>query len=62
MRPAVTFETPMIGPKVDWDRCLGCGLPMSADEERYRIEKDGKIGVGHQGCQNGEVLNLDLRS
>ena len=40
-----------VGAPVDWDYCLGCGAALGREEERYRIEKDGKIGVGHRQCQ-----------
>ena len=39
-----------IGAPVEWDVCLGCGKPLTKDEDRYRIEKDGKVGVGHKEC------------
>lgn len=36
------------GPPVNWDTCLLCGGPMTKDEERFRVEKDGKVGIGHR--------------
>jgi hypothetical protein len=40
-----------IGPPVEWNVCLKCRNEMRPDEERYRIEMNGKVGVGHGGCQ-----------
>ena len=43
------------GPPVNWDTCLLCGGPMTKDEERFRVEKDGKVGIGHRECPGGPV-------
>ena len=43
--------SPKVGPPVDWNSCLGCGGLMEADEERYRIERNGVVGVGHDRCR-----------
>jgi hypothetical protein len=43
------------GPPVEWNACLRCGKKMEPNEERFRVEKGGKVGVGHKegGCPNG---------
>jgi hypothetical protein len=42
----------LIGEPVEWNVCLVCHAPMG-DEERYRAEKDGKVGIGHKECTIG---------
>jgi len=45
----------IVGPPVDWENCLSCGRKMDASEDRYRIELDGRIGIGHRQYQAGLV-------
>lgn len=46
------IQQEVVGPPVNWNSCLYCSKDMAAEEERYRIAIEDRVGVGHKVCRD----------